>query len=167
MLLVPDREDSFQSIPVMGGVPQESVLRSTLQNVFYDDLLRMTVPEGGTPGVVEDDLAVVAVVHTGGEHLDQAVNPVLTAVDEWMTRNRLLLSHHKFEIVVFTRKWAQKCRCSTRGFGSALRWANVFPINLLTVFYRFHRYNVRRFFFLLFVNSNYLIYQSVSNFVIG
>jgi len=82
--------------PVTGGVPQGSVLGPTLWNVFYDDILRMDVPEGVQLVGFADDLALLAVGETS-DTLEEVVNTTLDAIDGWMGAHGLQLARHKTE----------------------------------------------------------------------
>lgn len=66
---------------ISGGVPQRSVLGSTLWNVFYDDFLNLDTPPGVKLIGFADDLAVVAVAKTT-DSLENSINPTLTTVDQ-------------------------------------------------------------------------------------
>jgi len=66
-----------------GGVSQRSVLGPTLWNVFYDEILRMDVPEGVLLVRFADDLALLAAAQTL-DALAGMVNPTLEAIDAWM-----------------------------------------------------------------------------------
>jgi len=91
--------------PVTCGVPQGSVLGPALWNVAYDSLLEMNVPSGVHLVGFADDLAVVGVASTG-QLLEDAVNPVLRAIDLWMRSKGLELAHHKTEAVILSRRRA-------------------------------------------------------------
>ncbi|KAL4134845.1 hypothetical protein QTP88_006546 [Uroleucon formosanum] len=93
--------------PVTGGVPQGSVLGPTLWNVFYDDILRMDVPEGVQLVGFADDLALLAVGETS-DTLEEVVNPTLDAIDGWMGAHGLQLAWHKTEAIMLTKKWAYR-----------------------------------------------------------
>jgi len=104
-----DRElltgDEMTSRPVTCGVPQRSVLGPALWNVAYDSLLEMNVPRGVHLVGFADDLAVVGVAKTG-QLLEDAVNPVLWAINTWMRSRGLKLAHHKTEAVILSRRRA-------------------------------------------------------------
>lgn len=91
--------------PVTCGVPQGSVLGPALWNVTYDSLLQMAVPHGVHLVGFADDLAVIGVAKTG-QQLEDVINPVLQAIDTWMTSRGLELAHHKSEAVILSRRWA-------------------------------------------------------------
>ncbi|KAL4121985.1 hypothetical protein QTP88_014400 [Uroleucon formosanum] len=93
--------------PVTGGVPQGSVLGPTLCNVFYDDILRMDVPEGVQLVGFADDLALLAVGETS-DTLEEVINPTLDAIDGWMGAHGLQLARHKTEAIMLTKKWAYR-----------------------------------------------------------
>lgn len=93
------------SRPVTCGVPQGSVLGLALWNVCYDGLLGMRVPPGVHLVAFVDDLAVIGVAKTG-PLLKEALNLTLAAIDEWMSRRGLQLSHHKSEAVLLTNRRA-------------------------------------------------------------
>ncbi|KAL4096908.1 hypothetical protein QTP88_021783 [Uroleucon formosanum] len=85
------------------GVSQGSVLGPALWNVTYDSLLKMN-----TSSVVQlvgfaDDLAVVGMAVTG-QQFEKAINPTLTAIDNWMRSRGLELSHQKSEAVILSRR---------------------------------------------------------------
>jgi len=90
---------------ITGGVSQSSVLRPILWNVFYDDLLRVEVPEGVQFLSFADDIAVLAVARTA-QGLEAVVNPTLATINEWMVRHGLELAHSKTEAIMLTKKWA-------------------------------------------------------------
>lgn len=105
-VLVPN--DSSQSKKRMTcGVPQSSVLGPTLWNTFYDDLLRLELPEGAQTIGFADDLALLVVDHTT-EGLEDIANEALARINEWITQSGLTLAHRKTEAVMLTRKWAYR-----------------------------------------------------------
>lgn len=65
-------------MPVTCGVPQGSVLGSTLWNLFYDGVSRLPVREGVKLVAFADDVAVVAVAHNV-ELIEQLVNPLVNS----------------------------------------------------------------------------------------
>jgi len=91
--------------PVTCGVPQGSVLGPTLWNVAYDSLLKLETPPGVQLVGFADDLAVVGTAVTG-QQLEDAINPTLTAIDDWMQSRGLELAHQKSEAVVLSRRRA-------------------------------------------------------------
>ncbi|KAL4082656.1 hypothetical protein QTP88_029717 [Uroleucon formosanum] len=97
--------DELAVRPVTCGVPQGSVLGPALWNVAYNSLLKMDVPTGVHLVGFADDLAVVGVGVTG-ESLEEAVNPTLAAIDEWMWSRGLELAHQKSEAVILSRRRA-------------------------------------------------------------
>lgn len=92
-------------IPITCGVPQGSVIGPALWNIFYDDLLRLPLPEGVTVVGFADDIAIVIRAHNA-DLLEAAGNPALDRVSEWLARNGLRVAPQKSEAVVLTRKWA-------------------------------------------------------------
>jgi len=86
-------------------VPQGSVLGLALWNVAYDSLLGMSVLQGIHLVGFVDYLTVIGVARTG-QLLEAAVNPVLRAIDIWMTSRGLELAHHKSEAVILSRRRA-------------------------------------------------------------
>lgn len=79
-LLVSTKSGGTMTRIVTGGVPQSSVLGPILWNVFYDDVLRMEVPEGIEFIRFADDLALVT-VSRAYYGLQAVVNPTLAAID--------------------------------------------------------------------------------------
>lgn len=89
------------------GVPQGSVLGPTLWNMFYDDLLRLRLPEGVVTVGFADDVGVLTTNHTS-EGIEAATNAALETVDEWIREHGLELAHTKTEAVMLTSKWAYR-----------------------------------------------------------
>jgi len=87
------------------GVPQGSVLGPALWNVAFDSLLKMETPPGVQLVGFADDLAIVGTAVTG-QQLEDAINPTLTAIDDWMRGRGLELAHQKSEAVVLSRRRA-------------------------------------------------------------
>lgn len=77
------------------GVPESSVLEPTLWNLFYDELLRLRLPEGVSVEGFADDVALVAVKHTS-EGIES-----LKRVDTWIREHGLELAHSKTEAIFF------------------------------------------------------------------
>lgn len=103
-ILVPS-EGRLTPRRMMCGVPQGSVLGSTLWNIFYDGVLRLGLPEGASIIGFSDDLALLVINHTT-EGLEANTNQALRVIDDWINRSGLTLAHHKTEAVMLTRKWA-------------------------------------------------------------
>jgi len=65
----------------------------------------MDVPSGVHLVGFAYNLAVVGVARTGRQ-LEDAINPVLGAIDNWMSPRGLELVHQKSEAIMLTRRWA-------------------------------------------------------------
>ncbi|KAE9531508.1 hypothetical protein AGLY_010714 [Aphis glycines] len=100
--------------PVTCGVPQGSVLGPTLWNVAYDSLLKMETPPGVQLVGFANDLTVVGTV-VSGQQLEDAINPTLTIIDDWMQSRGLELAHQKSEAVVLSGRRAFVPPCLTIG----------------------------------------------------
>lgn len=71
----------YKQIWMTCGVPQGSVIGSTLWNAQYDELLEMTMLQGAKLIGFTDDIAVTVTIHNH-EFLKQLVNPVLNTVNK-------------------------------------------------------------------------------------
>ncbi|CAI6351686.1 unnamed protein product [Macrosiphum euphorbiae] len=91
------------NVDVTCGVPQGSVIGPILWNIFHDDLLRLTLPEGVRIIAFADDVAVVG---TGWctEVLEVSINAALKQVSDWMSRNGLTISINKTVAMMMTTK---------------------------------------------------------------
>jgi len=78
-------------------------LGPTLWNLFYDGILRLPVPKTVRLLAFADDVAVVGVGHST-EVIEEAINPTLMAVSNWLTVRGLSLAPDKSECVVLTNK---------------------------------------------------------------
>lgn len=103
-ILVPGG-DQLNVQRMLCGVLQSSVLGMTLWNMFYDELLRLNLPDGASTIGFADDLTLLVVNHTA-EGLEAATNQALAMINDWVTNKRMALAHQKTETVVLTRKWA-------------------------------------------------------------
>ncbi|KAJ3639073.1 hypothetical protein Zmor_004372 [Zophobas morio] len=81
------------------GVPQGSVLGPLLWNIFYDEVLRMEVPDGVKLIGYADDLAVIA-IGKNEEDLRERTEEALRLVGAWMGDNGLSLAPEKSEAVL-------------------------------------------------------------------
>lgn len=79
------------TLTVMSVVPQGSVIGPLLWNFFYDDLLRTEFPREVQLVDFVDDVAVIGTAHTT-DLLEEAINPALSRVNDWMAANVLKIS---------------------------------------------------------------------------
>lgn len=100
-----DQQENSLDFPVMCGVPQGSVLGPTLWNLFYDNILKSPVPGNVRLVAFADDVSIVATAHTAAL-LEEAINPVLENINQWMTLNGLAMAPEKTECVILTSKHA-------------------------------------------------------------
>uniref|UniRef100_A0A2S2Q781 Reverse transcriptase domain-containing protein n=1 Tax=Sipha flava TaxID=143950 RepID=A0A2S2Q781_9HEMI len=103
ILIGRDPNSDVVHLPVSCGVPQGSVLGTTLWNLFYDGILRLKVPGAVTLLAFVDDVALVAVGHNT-EILEELINPTLLIINSWLDKNGLTLAPKKSEYVVLTNK---------------------------------------------------------------
>lgn len=78
-------------MPVSCGVPQCLVIGPLLWNMFYNNLLELSLPSGVKIIGFADDIAVIGTGYTT-ELLEMAVNPFLEMITEWMGHNDLWVS---------------------------------------------------------------------------
>lgn len=90
-------------MPVTCGVPQGSVIGPALWNVFYDDLIRISKPEGIQIVAYADDVAILARARDSHK-LEEKINPVLEVVNQWMACNGLTIAPAKSEAILLTTK---------------------------------------------------------------
>lgn len=89
------------------GVPQDSVLGSTLWNIYYDGLLRQRLPDGVRLIRFAYAIGIFAINYTS-EGLKKITNNVLQTMDDWIGAHGLQLAHTKTEAIMLTAKWAYK-----------------------------------------------------------
>jgi len=87
--------------------PKRSVLKLTLYNLFYDDILRLPVLIEVKLIAFEDDVVLVETARDAN-NLDQLVNPFLAYIEEWMAENSLSLAPIKSECIILTMKRAYR-----------------------------------------------------------
>lgn len=92
------RGENFEK-NMSGGVPQGSILGPTLWNIFYDDVIRLEVPEGVTLVAYADDLAIVTLARDE-EDMEFKLNFTLEGINNWMVENKLQVAPEKSEAIV-------------------------------------------------------------------
>lgn len=97
-----------KKMDIRRGVPQGSVLGPLLWNIYYDEVLRLPMPEGVQIIGYADDLAVVATADSE-RILKIIVEHAIETVSEWMATKRLHLAPQKTEAVLLAgrRKLSQ------------------------------------------------------------
>ncbi|CAK9801085.1 Probable RNA-directed DNA polymerase from transposon BS [Anthophora plagiata] len=83
--------------------PQGSVLGPDLWNAFYDDLLRLEMPEEAVLIGYADDVAAFVAVRTV-EQAQRNLNRTMLRVNVWMEGHGLSLALNNIEIVVLTKR---------------------------------------------------------------
>lgn len=76
------------TINLTSGVPQGSVLRPTLWNIFYDDLLRAVLPRSIRYLDFADDIAIFAQAKDTW-HLETALKAVAEKTKKWLQNSGL------------------------------------------------------------------------------
>lgn len=102
-ILVPTAEGTTVGLTVGAGVPQGSVLGSTLCHILYDGVLDMNIPQGIGAVAYADDLALVAVCRSVPE-LEEAVRISIDRVSAWMRGRGLTLAPGKTEAVMWRKR---------------------------------------------------------------
>lgn len=88
-----------KTFDMKAGVPQGSVLGPILWNIFYDQVLKVSLPEGATALAYADDLLVMVEAINDIE-IERRVNESLNRINRWMTRNDLEMAHEKTEAII-------------------------------------------------------------------
>lgn len=88
-----------ESLDMTCGVPQGSVLGPLLWNIYYDDVLRLRMPDGTTIIGYADDIAVVVCGKTE-DSLRNAANQAIESISDWMQTKGLALAPNKSEALV-------------------------------------------------------------------
>jgi len=79
------------------------VLEPALWNVFYDDLLRLPMPEGINLIGFADDIVIVATAAIPIQ-LKEALEEAYALVNNWISTHRLQIAAEKTEALFFTSK---------------------------------------------------------------
>lgn len=96
-------QDRKSELTVNRGVPQGSILGPKLWNILYDDLFRISLPEGVSLVGFADDVAMLVVAKTE-EAIMMNGNRALQRVSDWMVSKHLELAPQKSEAVILTKK---------------------------------------------------------------
>lgn len=87
-------EDGILMYKMSRGVPQGSILGPILWNLVYDDVLRITLPQGVHLIAFADDLVLVVTGKHEAEVME-AANLAVKRIIEWMTANGLRVAAEK------------------------------------------------------------------------
>lgn len=85
------------------GVPQDSKVGPTLWNIYYDSVLRLSLPPNTNTITYADDLVVITCGETK-EELESEVNTAICIIGEWMKDHNLKIAPQKTEVVLLRSK---------------------------------------------------------------
>ncbi|KAF2903973.1 hypothetical protein ILUMI_02208 [Ignelater luminosus] len=78
------------------GIPHGSVLGVLLWNIFYDNILRLTMPKNAITTGYADDIAEIV----RGRHEQELEDKAKHRLNEWLKKNRPQLVAQKTEAVL-------------------------------------------------------------------
>lgn len=85
------------------GVPQGSVLGPDLWNLFYDNLLRLEMPEGIQLLAYADDVAIRSTAPVP-VLIEESLEEAFVTINDWMEQHGISLAAEKTEAIVFTKR---------------------------------------------------------------